>query len=322
MSVLVTGGTGLIGKSIQEHISSSNLFTKHLNFIFLSSKDCDLRDEDNVYKLFEKYKPDVVVHLAAKVGGLYLNINSNYEMLIDNIKINTNILEACKKYKVKRLINILSTCVFPEQNEYNNLTYPLSSNQILNGKPHDSNGGYAHAKRLLYIGSELLSSMSNIEVVNLIPTNLYGNHDNYNLYSSHVIPGLIHKLYLAKKEDSILMVKGNGSASRQFVHVDDFARIIYHFTCIELNKKFNCLIVSPIKHQEITIKQLVNKLSKIFDFSNNIVYETDYSNGQCLKTTDSNELLEYIPDFKFTTLQIGLEKTIGYFINNYDSIRK
>lgn len=321
MVILVTGGSGLIGKSIQEYVST-NLNINDTDFIFLSSKDCDLRNGHDTNKLFGRYNPDIVIHLAAKVGGLYLNMNSNYEMLIDNIKINTNILEACNKYKVKRLINILSTCVFPEQNEHNILTYPLSSSQILNGRPHDSNSGYAHAKRLLYIGSKLLCETSNIEVVNLIPTNLYGNHDNYNLETSHVIPGLIHKLYLAKKENSILMVKGDGSSSRQFVHVDDFARIICHFIDRELNNKYNSLIISPTKQQEITIKRLVNKLAKIFDFNNKIMYDTNYNNGQSLKTTDSNELLEYIPDFKFITLEKGLGKTIEYFKNNYHNIRK
>lgn len=335
MKVLVTGGTGLVGKSIQELIGISEN-----EFIFLSSEDCDLRHEEAVDTLFYEIKPDTVVHLAARVGGLYANMDSNYRMLIDNLKINTNILESCDKYKVKRLINILSTCIFPEDNQYNNLVYPLSSNQILNGKPHDSNSGYAHAKRILYVGSKSLTNTSDIQVINLIPTNLVGKNDNYHIHKSHVIPGLIHKTFIAKgnfdnnlcrSTDSFssigntnckLIIKGSGEAKRQFLYANDFAKIILHFIDCKLDKQCNSLIVSPPKEQEITIKQLVNKIVKEFDFKGRIIYDKDYPDGQHLKTTDSDELLEYIPDFKFTSLNIALKETIDYFIENYDTIRK
>lgn len=321
MLVLVTGGSGLVGKSIQSLVKKLQL-NELDEYIFLSSAQCDLRKDEDVNKLFEHYKPDIVIHLASLVAGLYGNMDNNYRFLIDNIKINTNILECCNKFKVKRLINILSTCVFPEQNEHNNLVYPLTSNQILNGRPHPSNSGYAHSKRILHIGSKLLTNTSDIEIVNLIPTNLYGKYDNYNLQKSHVIPGLIHKLYLAKENSSNLIIKGSGNAKRQFVYVDDFAKVILHFVSASLSKPFNPLVVAPPKEDEITIKKLVNSLVKIFEFKGKIIYDTDYPDGQDIKTTDSSELLEYIPNFKFTNLDEGLHKTINHFIQNYDSVRK
>lgn len=321
MLVLVTGGSGLVGKSIQSLVKRLQL-DEFDEYIFLSSSNCDLRKDDEVEKMFEQYKPDIVIHLASLVAGLYGNMDNNYRFLIDNIKINTNILECCNKFKVKRLINILSTCVFPEQNEYNNLVYPLTSNQILNGRPHPSNSGYAHSKRILHVGSKLLTNTSDIEIVNLIPTNLYGKHDNYNLQKSHVIPGLIHKLYLAKNNDTNLIIKGSGNAKRQFVYVDDFAKVILHFVSCQLHKHFNALVVAPPKEDELTIKHLVQYIVKIFDFKGKIIYDKDYPDGQDIKTTDSSELLEYIPDFKFTELDDGLHKTINHFIQNYDSIRK
>lgn len=321
MIILVTGGSGLIGKSIQSIVKREQL-DKLDEYIFLSSLDCDLRNEDNIEKLFDKYKPDIVIHLASLVAGLYGNMDNNYRFLIDNIKINTNILECCNKFKVKKLINILSTCIFPEQNEYNNLVYPLTSNQILNGKPHASNSGYAHSKRILHIGSKLLTNTSDIEIVNLIPTNLYGKHDNYNLSKSHVIPGLIHKIYLAKENNQNLIIKGTGSAKRQFVYVDDFANIILHFVSHKLTKRFNALVVSPPKEDELTIKSLIQILVNIFDFKGKIIYDSDYPDGQDIKTADSYELLEYLPNFTFTNLNNGLHKTINHFVQNYDTIRK
>ena len=320
MLVLVTGGSGLVGSSIQKLVRESETETK--TFVFLKSSDCDLRNENAVNELFEQYKPDIVIHLASLVAGLYGNMDNNYKFLVDNVRINTNILECCNKFNVKRLVNILSTCVFPEQNEFNNISYPLTSNQILNGKPHYSNSGYAHAKRILHIGSKLLTNTSDIEIVNLIPTNLYGEQDNYHLQKSHVIPGLIHKIYLAQENNTSLIIKGTGQAKRQFIYVDDFAKIILHFANTLLEKPFNALIVSPPKNSEITIKQLVHQLTLAFDFTGKIIFDSDYPDGQDLKTVDSQELLSYLPNFQFTPLDIGLQKTIDYFTTNYNTIRK
>jgi GDP-L-fucose synthase len=321
MLVLVTGASGLVGQSIQSIIEHTEDYSDY-EYVFLSSKTCDLRNAEQVDEIFNKYKPDIVIHLASLVAGLYGNMDNNYRFLIDNIKINTNILECCNKYNIKRLINILSTCVFPENNEYNNLVYPLTSNQILNGRPHPSNSGYAHSKRILHIGSKLLTNTSNIEIVNLIPTNLYGKNDNYHLQKSHVVPGLIHKIFLAKNNNTSLVIKGSGNAKRQFVYVDDFSNIILHFVKCSLYKPFNVLIVSPPKEEEITIKTLVKKLTNIFEFDGKIIFDTDYPDGQDIKTADSNELLEYIPDFKFTHIDNGLHKTINHFITNYPNVRK
>jgi GDP-L-fucose synthase len=313
MNILITGSNGLVGKSLQ-----SLLKDKSNNYIFLTSKDCDLRNLEDLNKIFKIYQPNIVIHLASKVAGLYGNINNNYIFLMDNIKINLNILECCEKYKIKRLINILSTCIFPNDN----IKYPLTSNQILNGKPHDSNSGYAYSKRFLYIGSELLSNYSNIEIINLIPTNLYGKNDNYNLENSHVIPGLIHKIYLSKMNNTELIIKGSGLAKRQFLYVDDLSKIILELLFKKLESKFYSLVVSPPIDNEITIKDLITILSKKFKVINKIKYDMQYSDGQLVKTSDCNELLSLLPDFKFTLLETGLEQTINYFIENYNEVRK
>jgi GDP-L-fucose synthase len=314
-TVLITGGSGLVGKAIQSLLQTNE--ESNFTFVFLSSKDCDLRNEVSTELVFKKYNPDIVIHLASLVGGIYKNMSSNYEMLVNNLKINTNVLDCCRKFNVKRLINVLSTCVFG-----NNLNYPLTSSQILDSRPDKSNEGYSYSKRLLYTGSELLSKTSEIEIVNLIPTNLYGKHDNYNIHNSHVIPGLCHKILLAKQSNKSLVIRGTGSAMRQFVYANDFGRIILHFVNADLPKKFNSLIVGPHVEDEISIKHLVNKLVAIFDFKGKIIYDADFSNGQHKKTVSSDELLSYIPDFKFTPLDTGLKTTIDYFIKNYDTVRK
>lgn len=315
MNILISGGSGMVGKSISNLVKNGS---KENQYIFLSSSDCDLRNPDNTDQLFTKYKPDIVIHCASIVAGLYGNMSNNYSMLVDNLKINTNVLESCRKHNVRRLINILSSCVFG-----NDVSYPLTSDQILNCVPDKSNEGYSYSKRLLYTGSELLSKCSDIDVVNIIPTNLYGgNGDNYNLENGHVLPVLVRKIYEAKQNNSHLVVKGDGSSYRQYVYADDFAKIILHFVKCDLPKKFNSLIVGPPVEDEISIKDSVNKLIGIFDFKGEVVYDSSFSNGQHKKTVSNDELLAYIPDFKFTSLDDGLKETINYFIENYDTVRK
>lgn len=331
MKVLVTGGTGMVGSSIKELINS----TYNCEYVFLSSKQTDLRDSVLCDKLFSDGKFSTVIHLASVVGGLYFNSNNNYKILIDNIKINTNVLECCEKYKVKRLINILSSCVFG-----NDLKYPLTSDQMFDKIPDKSNEGYSYSKRLLSTSSKLLTRCSDLEIINIIPTNLYGTFDNYNLHNGHVLPVIIAKTFIAKKNlenklykstDSFnsigntsckLIIKGTGSAKRQFIYSVDLARIILHFVDCKLEKQFNQLIVGPPIKDEITIKQLVNKIVKEFNFNGSIIYDSDFLEGQHKKTVDDSELLKYMPNFKFTPLDIGLKKTIKYFIENYESVRK
>ena len=314
--ILVTGGSGLVGSSIKELINKYDKETTE--FIFLNSKTCDLRDSIACEKLFSDGNFDIVIHLAAKVGGLYANMANNYSMLIDNVKINTNILECCRKYKIKRLINILSTCVFPDKN----VTYPLTSNQMLNGEPSETNYGYSYSKRLLYIGSKLLTQETETTVINLIPTNLYGLNDQFNLINSHVIPGIIHKCYKAEKNNSNLFIKGTGKARRTFMYSNDFAKIILQFINLPLNSNLHSLIVSPPIESEISISELVNEITLEFDFKKLIVYDNVSSDGQISKTCSDIELLNYLPNFEFTPFRVGLQKTIKHFIKNYESIRK
>ena len=302
--VLVTGGSGLVGRHLQELVNNAD-------WRFLSSKDCDLQDEKATFELFEEYQPDVVVHLASRVAGLYGNMDNNFAFLIDNMKIHTNVIASCKKYNVKTLINILSTCIFPDELQ----SYPIKSNQIHLGPPHYSNSGYAYSKRFLHIASELLPETT---VVNIIPTNLYGKYDNFDLKNSHVIPALIHKLKLAKNNNDDFVINGDGSALRQFLYAKDLAAVIKYFA-EDSDVHNKTLIVSP--DYEISIKELVNILVKIFDFKGNIIYDSSFNNGQHKKTASSTELMQYVPNFIFTELHEGLEETVNYFIHNYDSCR-
>jgi GDP-L-fucose synthase len=318
LKILVTGGYGLVGKSLQKVVKDREL--KH-EFYFLSRQDCDLRDTKQTINWFTQYKPDIVVHLASRVGGVYDNINGNYNYLIDNARININVVDACEKTNVQLLINILSTCIFPNEN----IHYPLTSDQLHNGLPHDSNIGYAYSKRILHLASHLLLEKQNIKVVNLTPTNLYGDYDNYNLQSSHVIPGLIHKTAIAKMTNTNLCVYGTGKAMRQFLYVDDLSNVILEFIGLHTSGflseyEISC-IVSPPESSEISIRSLIQEICRIFNFTGEIEYDTSYSDGQYKKTASSDELARYLPKFKFTSITTGLENTIKFFNENKENLR-
>jgi len=202
------------------------------------------------------------------------------------------------------------------------MRYPLTSDQLHNGLPHESNIGYAYSKRILHLTGYLLSEESETQVINLTPTNLYGEYDNYNMKSSHVIPGLIHKTYLAKKEDTDLVVYGSGNAMRQFLYVDDLSKVILKFIDYETNKREISCIVSPPESSEVSIKTLIETIKTKFGFDGKIIYDTNYSDGQLKKTTTNLELTEHFPDFAFTNLEKGLENVVEYFKKNFNIIRK
>ncbi|KAL6048277.1 GDP-L-fucose synthase, variant 3 [Balamuthia mandrillaris] len=192
--ILVTGGTGLVGRAIRECVEKEDPATcSQESWIFLSSKDADLRSPAEARKVFEKHQPTHVIHLAARVGGLFENMRYKVEFWRENIAINDNVLELSREFKVEKLVSCLSTCIFPDKT-----SYPITEAMIHNGPPHDSNVGYAYAKRMLDVLNRCYHEQYGCQYTSIVPTNIFGKHDNFNLESSHVIPGLIHKLYLAK----------------------------------------------------------------------------------------------------------------------------
>ena len=307
MKIVVTGGSGLVGKAIQQ--ISKNY--KH-NFTFIGSKDCNLLDYSQLLNFLKENKPDLVIHLAAMVGGLFKNMKYPVEMFEKNILMNTNLLRACHECNIDNVISCLSTCIFP-----NEIKYPINETSLHDGKPHDSNFAYAYAKRMLEIQSRCYREQYKRNYICIIPTNIYGPYDNFSLTDGHVIPSLIHKCYLAKKENKDFEVKGSGKPLRQFIYSIDLAKII-------LNLCENCrgdnLIISS--YEEISIEDISKIIASKFKYQNRIVFNTNYSDGQFKKTVDNKKLVDLIPKLKFTNIEDGINETIDWFLENYNSIRK
>jgi len=298
--ILITGGTGLVGSSFPDGIKTS-------------SKELDLLNYNHSYEFIKNINPDSIIHCSAMVGGLYQNMNNPAEFFDKNISINSNILKIAKNLKIKQFIGFLSTCIFPD-----NLNKPFEEENLHLGPPHNSNYGYAYAKRMLDIQVKAYNEQFGLNYFNVIPTNVYGINDNFNLESSHVVPALIHKVYLAIKNNQDLVVYGSGIAKREFIFSEDLSKI-----CLLLLEKYkdkDSIIISPSK--QVTIKELVELIVNISNFRGKVIFDETKSDGQLIKNTNNKKLRSILPDFKFTPIEIGLEKTINWFFENYERARK
>lgn len=307
--ILVTGGTGLVGSAIY----SISLSYPSYEFVFLSSKDCDLTSWEKTFNYFNEFKPDYVIHLAANVGGLFKNMKNKVDMLESNLAINTNVLKASHLINVKKLVACLSTCIFPDKT-----TYPINESMLHLGPPHHSNDAYAYAKRILEIQCRAYREQYGDNFVCVIPTNIYGPHDNFNLEDAHVIPALIHKCYLAKQSNIPFEIAGTGKPLRQFIYSEDLAKLI--IWVLECYSESEPIILSVNEDDEISIKNLVTIIGDEFEYKN-IIWNDTKSDGQYKKTADNSKLKSFI-DFEFTDLKIGIIKTIKWFIENYEILRK
>ena len=299
MTKVITGGTGLIGSAFNQGVK-------------LSSKR-DLRDYDKAKFAISMYKPDVVVHCAAKVGGVGANMQFPADFFMDNIRMNTNVIQACQELKIPKLVSFLSTCVFPDKVEY-----PLDETKIELGPPHASNFAYAYAKRMADVQIRAFNKQYGTQYFSVIPCNVYGPNDNYSLEVGHVIPMLIHKCYLAKKNRKTFEVWGDGTPLREFVYSKDVANIvdllIQKYTGTE-----PVIISNPT---EYSIKQVVDLIVEYMGFKGKVKWLTDKPNGQHRKPSSNAKLLSIIGHYEFTTLEKGLKESIEWFILNYPKVRK
>jgi GDP-L-fucose synthase len=309
MRILVTGGSGLVGNGIR---NIAHKYEPRYEFIFVSSKDYNLYHMSETEAMFKNYKPDYVIHLAANVGGLYKNMNQKVEMLEINLQINFNIVKCSHQYKIKKLIACLSTCIFPDKIEY-----PITEDKLHEGPPHHSNDAYAYAKRMLEIHCRSYREMYGSPFVCIIPTNIYGEHDNFDLENGHVLPSLIHKCFLAKKENLDFVVRGTGKPLRQFIYSKDLAECIMK---VLEEYKGGSIILSPDEKDEVSIGEVARIIARCYDYEDRMIFDMTYSDGQYKKTVSNERLRQLYPEMKFTSLEEGIQETVKWFIENQNHI--
>ncbi|GKY96377.1 hypothetical protein MPSEU_000597300 [Mayamaea pseudoterrestris] len=317
MIVLVTGGTGLVGAAIKDYIdSTTDSSSSNERWIFLGSSDGDLRNRAATEAIFQKHQPTHVIHLAAKVGGLFANMAHKVEFFRENILINDNVMECCRIYKVTKLVSFLSTCIFP-----NETTFPINETMLHDGPPHSSNEGYAYAKRLIDTMNRAYFEEYKCNFTSIIPTNVYGPNDNFSIDHGHVVPGLIHKCYLAKLHNTPFCIWGSGTPLRQFIYSRDLAELTV-WVLRDYNDDPNPITLSVDEDMEVSIKQVALAVAKAMDFNGEIVFDKTKADGQFKKTASNTKLRRFKPDYQFTTMEEGIRKSVDWFVEHYETCRK
>jgi GDP-L-fucose synthase len=279
--------------------------------VFVGSKDCDLLNLDEVKQLFEQENPDFVIHLAACVGGLFKNINYKVDMYEKNTLINCNILKCCHDYKVKKVVSCLSTCIFPDKT-----TYPINEEMLHEGPPHPSNYAYAYAKRMLEVQSRICYEQFGLKYNCVIPTNIYGTNDDFNLETGHVVASLIRKAFETSKTGEDFVVWGDGKQQRDFLFTEDVAKL----TLWTLENYFEKEPLIFSNNTPIEIGYVAGLIAKKFGIEKKLVFDTSKPSGQKIRKLSGNKLAS-IFDFKFTPIEEGISRSVEWFISNYPKVR-
>lgn len=303
--ILVTGGGGLLGHAVRQICPEA---------IFVTSQDFDLRDACEAERLFETYDAKAVLHLAARVGGVKMNAEKNAELFADNVKMNVNVLSAAHKRGVSRLVSILSTCAFPDiPPDTPGVSQPLREEDLHRDLPYVGNLGYGVAKRMLDLQTRMLWQQYGAQFSSFTPVTMYGPNDNWDLDTGHVVAALIHKCFLAKRDDKALEVWGSGAPVRQFVFAHDVARLLLQ----EVESFWGPETVILAPDSGLSIRDLAHEIARALSFRGPIVFDATKPEGQRRRVLQSQRLASRFPDFQFTSLEEGLKSTIDWFQNRW-----
>ena len=291
MKILVTGGSGMVGKSLKKILPEAT---------YLSSKECDLKNEEEVKSLMNNNEFDAVIHLAAKVGGIIDNINKPDDYFVDNIQMNTNIVKWSRITGVKRFIGILSTCIYPDKV----ISYPMTEDMLHQGPPTPTNFSYGYAKRCLAVQIDACNKQYGTKYQYLTPCNLYGENDKFG-DNSHFIAALVKKIVKMEKDgNSTLELFGTGKPLRQFMHSDDLAWVIKE--CLDKNiyESFNVAT-----EENLSIREMVDIALKSCNLKNTqLVFDKTKPDGQYRKDVSIEKLKGLLPNFKTLSLNKGIKK--------------
>ena len=304
MKILITGSSGLVGKSLCKVLKNNGV-----NFVGIYSKKLNLLNKSKLNKFLSKNKFDLVIHLAAKVGGININAENNYSFFLENNFINSNIISSCVDNNIKNFINIGSACMYP-----NNLNRSINEDDIIMENLEPTNEGYALSKLISYKLCNYINKKFNFNYKTIIPCNLYGPGDNFDLYSSHLVPAIITKANLYK-ENRIKKIKilGNGKPRREFMFCDDFADFLL-FSINNFHKLpavINCGV-----GKDFTVKKYYEKIFNIINGDiPKFVFDNSKPNGMMRKLLDISKI-ENLGWKAKTSFQDGIKLTQQYYEKN------
>ena len=300
--VFVAGNRGLVGSAIVR-----NLISKGYKNIYSAPRThFDLRDQNDVEKYFEVNRPEYVFLAAAKVGGIKANSDYPAQFIRDNLQIQTNVIDAAYRHGVKKLVFLGSSCIYPKF-----ATQPITEDQFMTGPLEPTNDAYAIAKIAGIKMCQAYYQQYGFKAISLMPTNLYGPNDNFDLESSHVLPAMIAKFHNAMKNNESVTLWGDGSAMREFLHVDDLAEACY--TCMMESDEADPINVGT--GEDVTIKQLAETIADIVGFSGEILWDTTKPNGTPRKVLNVNKIKSLGWEPKIN-LREGIESTYKWYKEN------
>ena len=306
-TILVTGGRGLVGSALR----TLEVIYPEYNFVFTCRQEHDLTREEDVKRLFEELSPDYVIHTAARVGGIGRNLSTPAQQYYANILMNAYVIHYAQKSGVEKLLAFSSVCAFPAGAE------SLHEDILHDGEPYLAHYSYAYTKRMVDVQIKAYKQQHGVNYCSVIPGNIFGENDNFNLEDGHVVPSLVHKCYKAKQEGKPLQVWGDGTPYREFLYAEDVAR-----ACVELLKLDRELpqrVIVSGEH-ETQIKDLVKLVCDAFDY-HNVEWLTDKPNGQLRRPTNKSVFQETLKDFKYTNLETAMQNTARWFEDNYPNVR-
>ena len=310
--IYIAGHSGLVGSSLVRKLKSKNFN----NLLTISHSELDLTNQSKVSDFFKKERPDYVIIAAAKVGGIAANNNFPADFIYDNIMIQTNIINASFKFNVKRLLFLGSTCIYPKLAEQ-----PIKESALLTGLLEETNEPYAIAKISGIKLCESYNRQHNTDFRSLMPTNLYGENDNFHPENSHVIPALIRRFHEAKINNSDeVIIWGDGTPMREFLYVDDLADASIFVLSLSKEKYFSNVspsltYVNVGTSIDISILELSKTLKSIIGFNGKIVFDPSRPNGTPRKVVDTSRLSKIGWNHKINLYE-GLEKTYKWFLSN------
>tara|TARA_B100001113_G_scaffold46694_1_gene33348 strand:+ start:22139 stop:23086 length:948 start_codon:yes stop_codon:yes gene_type:complete len=302
--VLIVGANGLVGSSCKNILKNS----KYVSELHTSTReDTDLFKLDETKKLIDLTKPDVLIIAAAKVGGIYANNTMRYEFIMQNLKINMNLLEACAVNNKIKIINLGSSCIYPL-----NAMDPIGEEEFMDGKLEPTNSPYAMAKLTSIEIGRALSHQFGHSVINLMPTNLYGPNDYFSDLNSHVIPALMLRMHKSKiNNENNFEIWGSGKPLREFLFVDDLAYCIENIITKDLNED----LYNVGSGEEVSILELGEKIKKTIGFAGNLSFDTSKPDGNPRKLLNSTRIQS--TGWKPTvSLDEGLRITYQWFLEN------
>ena len=304
LEYLVAGGTGLVGSALVKEIKK-----RGLEVVGISSQDADLRNYSETRNILEELKPKIVIDAAAKVGGIKFNSDYPVDFLLDNLRIQNNLMQAAHEVNVKKFVFLGSSCIYPKI-----VAQPIKEEYIMTGPLEVTNSAYAIAK---ISGLELVKAYRRQvkhSWISLMPTNVYGPYDNFHQEYSHVIPALISKFIKAKFEGlQSVEVWGTGLARREFIYSEDLAEAILF--CVDKYNSENHLNIGT--GQDISINELAKLIGEIVNFDGKINFNSSYPDGTPQKLLDISKM----KDLGFTArrdLRTGLTQTVEWYIKNYE----